>query len=550
MFNQKIKRFMPFIFISLLFFTLGNIFIFKPDYGDLSPSFEFTDNLFLADIPKYFSIAPLFVILLVLTLYYFLVKKDKTFFLSVFLASVLFSETALSISKLYKINKIYKNYRTEYLSQKKNIEKDAIEPVFHLSKEGKNVIVFFLDRGISSFFPYFIEQFPQLQSQYKGFTYFPNTLSYGRNTMNGLPPLVGGYEYTPDKINNRTEELLKDKHNEALKLMPKLFSDAEYSVTVINPSMANYSWANDISIFSDFKDISVMNITNEYKDLYKAEKGITGGIEDEGKLCNKQIKNFSILQGMFPPLRIIFYNTINLNTSLKDYFITNFSPLYFLDKLTASDNSKNTYTFIGNDTPHSPIFLNETFDIPSEPVWSTAGNYDFHDTNVLQDYDVNAAAILQLGRYFEYLQKNALYDNTRIIIVSDHGYDRQYTAFKDFRDPTIPSSFNPLFLFKDFNAGEAPVKTDNSLMTNADTVYLAKKDLNLSQINPYTGKALLPDSKEIIKVYPLSDDKGNNPTYNLSANQFRFNSTCWQIKDNIFEPDNWTSFTYSYGEEN
>lgn len=32
------------------------------------------------------------------------------------------------------------------------------------------------------------------------------------------------------------------------------------------------------------------------------------------------------------------------------------------------------------------------------------------------------AAMLRLGEWFDYLREEGVYDNTRIILVSDHGY--------------------------------------------------------------------------------------------------------------------------------
>lgn len=547
MFDKKVKSILPLLFTTLLFFTLGNIFIFKPDYKDISPSFEFSDNSFLYEIPKYFSLLPVLIILLVVSIYFVLLRKKKTFILTVVLSSILLAEIVPSFMKIKRINKSFKEYQKIYVPQKDITVSRDVEPLFHLSKDNKNVILLFLDRAVSSFFPYIMEQFPELETQFKGFTYYPNTLSYGRNTLNGFPPILGGYEYTPDNINKRKNELLKDKHNEALKVLPTLFSDADYSVTIAEPSMANYHWLNDVSIYDGMKNITATNITGHYTKLYKIEKNIKYASDDSGKYCNKNIKNFSILQGLYPPLRIMFYNTaMESGNYLNDYFLTNFSTLYYLDKLTDSKSTTNNFIFIGNDTPHSPIFLNETFEYPTDPIYTSAGNYEYHDLNVLKDYNVNAASMIQLGKFFEYLQKNDLYDNTRIVVVADHGCGHHYTAFDSFNDATIPSSYNPLLLFKDFASDNTKINIDNTFMTNADTLYLLKEGLNLSDINPYTGNKLIPNEKETVKVYPLSEAKrGNNPTYNMDNTQFMIENPCWEIKENIFDPDNWKQFNYA-----
>ena len=46
---------------------------------------------------------------------------------------------------------------------------------------------------------------------------------------------MGGYEYTPEAMAERDSDLLVKKHNEASLVLSKLFSDKNYSVSLINP---------------------------------------------------------------------------------------------------------------------------------------------------------------------------------------------------------------------------------------------------------------------------------------------------------------------------
>ncbi|MCR5335826.1 MAG: membrane protein insertase YidC, partial [Synergistes sp.] len=116
-----------------------------------------------------------------------------------------------------------------------------------LSKTGKNVIVLMLDRSIGVYVPYIMQEDTALKEQFDGFTYYPNTLSYGTRTNTGSPALFGGYEYTPEEMNKRDTEKLADKQNEALKVMPVIFSEAGYDVTVCDPPYAGYTWIPDLS---------------------------------------------------------------------------------------------------------------------------------------------------------------------------------------------------------------------------------------------------------------------------------------------------------------
>ena len=101
------------------------------------------------------------------------------------------------------------------------------------------------------------------------------------------------------------------------------------------------------------------------------------------------------------------------------------------------------------------------------------GTYKPYSKTEGTDFMANVAALKQLGKYFDFLRQNDVYDNTRIIVVSDHGFGRHFTDFNDFPSPEENSRFNCLFMVKDFNSNE-DLKTDETFMTNADTLFEAK----------------------------------------------------------------------------
>ena len=108
---------------------------------------------------------------------------------------------------------------------------------FPLSTDGKNVIVIMLDRALGAYLPYAFTERPELAKQFSGFKYYPNTLSFGDSTLSGSGALFGGYEYTPFEIDKRTDETRLDKQNEALRVMPILFSSHGYTTTVYDPPL-------------------------------------------------------------------------------------------------------------------------------------------------------------------------------------------------------------------------------------------------------------------------------------------------------------------------
>jgi arylsulfatase A-like enzyme len=141
-----------------------------------------------------------------------------------------------------------------------------------------------------------------------------------------------------------------------------------------------------------------------------------------------------------------------------------------------------------------------------------------------------------LGRWFEYLKTNDVYDNTRIIIVSDHG--RGSADFPgNIRLPNGDSlqSFNALLMVKDFNTEGDPVSSD-IFMTNGDAPILALEGIIDEPVNPFTKIPLRPDKDDgivITTIGAVSTYRHNKYTYNISKNQWLY------VKDNIFDPENW-----------
>ena len=97
-------------------------------------------------------------------------------------------------------------------------------------------------------------------------------------------------------------------------------------------------------------------------------------------------------------------------------------------------------------------------------------------------YQCNMAAMIQLGQWFDYLRENDVYDNTKIIIVSDHGaylsfpgmeFDADNTAkYNVFNDVNL---YKSLLLVKDFDSHE--LTEDPAFMTNADTPAIAFSEI-------------------------------------------------------------------------
>jgi YidC/Oxa1 family membrane protein insertase len=449
------------------------------------------------------------------------------------------------------------NNRTDPSEADKGVGK-----IIRLSKNKKNVIVLMLDRAMGSYIPYLFAERPELQTQFDGFTYYPNTLSFGGSTNFGASALYGGYEYAPWAMNARTDKTLGEKHNEALKVMPALFDGNGYAVTVIEPTYAGYTWIPDLSIYADYPDVKTYNIEHGQMRtaLMDQQKTTLNEIWERNFFCFSIMKISPVLlqypiymEGTYCVQKDNVQYTIGLSESygISTAFLNSYAVLEGLNGITVGEDSdEGVFIMMSNSMTHEPQLLQEPEYVPAQHVDNKAFDEAHTDrftvngrtlrvetTEQMQHYQINMSALIMLGNWFDYLRANGLYDNTRIIIVADHGH-----FLHQYDDLLLGSGrredimgYNPLLLVKDFDSTGFTV--DDRFMTNADVPTLALSGLVEDPVNPFTGKPIDSDAKAEDQYVTISSD------WDIAVNNgTAFSPAQWySVHGNIFDRNNWKS---------
>lgn len=533
-----------------------NYMFFGTERGDMSDQLVY-DNLPVDTARDY--LINLAVLLAIAALLYLLWKK-KEVLVNVAILTLCLATGAMSVINITTIHRDLAEVRD-------NIAEAAEEmPSFSLSKNGQNVIVFMLDRDIGYYVPFLMAEKPELIEQFDGFTFYPNTISFGDYTNAGAAPIFGGYEYTPEEMNKRSDELLVDKHNEALKVMPVLFDEAGYSVTVCDPPYAGYKGTPpDIHIYDEYPSISkyvtqgkyvvpelentVINTRNRNFfcfSLYKIAPLVlqptlyTQGMYNEADALAGQKEDIAAQQTVSDDLLYA--------TGTSSVFQNAYGVLCNLAEITnIRDDDENTFLMIDNDTTHSPLLLQLPDYTPSgivdnhglDPLTRTSllgDTIEFTSARQITHYHADMAAFLQIGKWLDYMRENGVYDNTRIIFVADHGYSQYYPGHRigsEWYEDVL--CFNPVLMVKDFGAtGELTI--DNQFMTNADVPTIAMSDLIDDPVNPFTGLAINSDAKDapyqVVHHVIEWDTRKNNGTTFLPGVWF-------SVHDDLFNTDNW-----------
>ncbi len=425
-------------------------------------------------------------------------------------------------------------------------ETKEVEPILTLSKTEKNVVVFMVDRAISDYFPYIMAEKPELAEQFEGFVYYPNTVSFGQYTIYASAAIFGGYEYMPAQMNARDDMLAVDKQNEALKVLPVLFQEMNYDVTICDPPLAGYREISDLSIYDEYPDMNTYITMGAYV-----------GEEDRfvKRLQDSQERNFfcySLLKAAPLLAQPILYDGGNYfeaakNNTQSPAFMESYSVLSNLPGLTdIREDSAGGFVMINNETAHEPCLLQMPDYVPADSV--SNGAYEdssrftvdgrtmqVDNSYQLEHYHINMATYLQIGKWLDYLKECGVYDNTRIIIVSDHG--RTLGQFEDLQvsEELDVQGYHPILLVKDFNAGEFAVS--DTFMTNADVPMLALEGLVENPVNPFTKNPIDDAAKKEGKLYITTAENYDQEP----GNTIDMTGGVWYTLtgENIFDKSNW-----------
>ncbi|MBQ1896147.1 MAG: membrane protein insertase YidC, partial [Clostridia bacterium] len=601
------KKLMGFLVWALSIMGLINYMAFGKGLGTISSTLMF-ETPPAADIRK--TLINLVILAAAAAVLYIIwTKKYEVAKFSALVISI--ALLFMSVQNMVQINRV----ATDTISQLKvATERVAKLP---LSKKGKNVVLIMMDRATSAYIPFILNEDKALNEQFSGFTYYPNTASFGAHTIFGAPPIWGGYEYTPEEMDKRTGELLKDKYDESLRVLPTMFGNEGYSVAVCDPTLAGYGWIPDLSIYDDLENTeayitignnaienmelyasidkslnrnffcyslfktsplllqpllyndglynaaSIANLSNEATDQLNKEKQNNQNNNDnqtnnnnKNQTNNNQNTQSTQTEALDTDITSQVLDGLTKATGVNSQYLDNLSVMENLDKMTEMSD-KPGFIMLTNELAHRPTLLQEpgyTFEdsVDNSALYKDGkivktdaeGNRITLETaRQVTNYHVNMATMKYLGAWFDYLRANGLYDNTKIIICSDHGW-----CLEQYKDRIIGGKilgeehsnandtmyYNALLLVKDFGAEGAP-QTDNTFMTNADAPIFAVKGTLNSTINPYTKKDLTKQAdKSEIHIsgnHKWEVEENDGTTYTPS--------TYFYVHDNIFDLNNW-----------
>jgi hypothetical protein len=373
----------------------------------------------------------------------------------------------------------------------------AADKPLRFSQTHPNVLMIFLDRFMGSYVESILQSDPQLADRLSGFTWYPRTVSAGENSIAGVHPMLGGYDYTPVEMNARGKPL-RDVSAEAFAILPYNFSKKGYRVNVVGPRGLGFTMAGECSYLA----MDGVSCTHIPPTLARQKAQAMGfPLHD---LATSNYADLLVLLGSMRGAPYALKEVLRVNGPWRPFMDhsagTTFkvwAELQAFGELTSTGASESNFNFVSNILPHEPYFMGENcqplpgqFMVPPEEV-KRRGHASLFS---LQHAIAARCALLSVANYLDYLKSAGVYDNTKIAIVSDHGIvgDVQDTSARAAAGGTQDNIFvrlRPLVLIKEIGAS-GPVRISEQFMPNAEVPRILCAQIG-GCVNPYlNGKPI------------------------------------------------------------
>jgi hypothetical protein len=377
------------------------------------------------------------------------------------------------------------------------------ERPLRFSSTHPNVLILFLDRFMGSYVESIVQTDPALAQRLSGFTWYPRSVAAGQNSIAGIHPLLGGYDYTPIEMNARHAPL-RELSTEAFSILPYNFSKQGYRVNVVRPRGLGFTLAGDCS------GLQMDGVTCTHVPFAvvsrRAEKM---GFELNALTKDSYVDLLTLLgsmRGAPYALKDVLYEKgpwRPFDYKSADTTFGEWARLQALPELSQTDAQEPNLNFIANLLPHEPTFMGEDcrprrerFEVPDEEV-RRRGHISLFS---LQHAIGARCTLMGVADYLDFLKRAGVYDNTRIVIVSDHGIvgpveDRSTRAVAGGTSGKKFVNSRSVLLVKERNA-TGDLRVSEAFMPNAEVPRIVCEEIG-GCVNPYLNdKPIVADGRD------------------------------------------------------
>ena len=465
LFSALFEAFKKFAFSKILtnvviFFAISGIihnFIFVKDYGVLN-GYSIQDLFFIEKgIMLWLVDCIIFFVLCFYGVSYAKKNKDILNFIFIIFLVAGFGRSVYFALK-YKPQEVKIQTQTE--GELPHYNKKAMS----YSKNGKNIVVFFIDALSGDEIFDIQKRNPEVLEKFDGFTNYVNTISISPQTHSSVSSLFGGHDFSVPSKFFQTEGggNLIQKTDIAYEHFFANMKKEGADVTIADPQMTekgcNLNNGNFNCVSSS--DYNSFYLSQNEMNVLKLPSSI-------------EVPLFFEMLSIFNSIQMIFHK--KYSRIMDDIFdfpdISKISLFATLPQISSvEDSSETKVKYLYTLGVHLPNFLNSDCKI--------IGALQLAKNSMEENYYQSAkCSLIFISNFILWLKQNNIYDNTKIIIVSDHGVgfkskyadeilEKQVKKLNQPKDFTYKRTIATL-LVKDYKE-RGSLKADTRLMSNGD----------------------------------------------------------------------------------
>ena len=493
---KKILQAIGFIIMLIVFIYSS---VIPLDLGTLQVNFFSNEGRLAADIMYYIGEASLIIAIIMFSLW-LLNSNYKRYIIG----------GIVLLNAILMVNSLYLSINTKVFFSKE--PKQEIDNKFKnkipFSKNEENVVYFIIDGAQAWYTDSIFNNDKSLKDMYNGFVWYPNTISTSNYTYASVPSMIAGPDYTIANMNLDKEHTIFEKITESTRLFYDKIKSKGYYFTgnslkysaLSHSAIENYlpTWSHDWDKLMD------NNIKNEmwYTRLWENALFSSVPLFIKPKIYNHN--KWLVKNNIMNTNEVDKYNFVRLLPNIS----------------TINDNKKNF------------IYIHSMFNHVPWDYITDEGKF-IRDVHPLK----NQRWFMELfGKWIQWMKANDVYDNTKIILVSDHGaswwhyhgkIERNVPVKWDDEKKASMMEFlrvTPLLMVKDFNA-KGELKYDWRFMCNNDVYDIAFNRENITTNQPIR-------KREIISFYT----KWHN---DLTKRKIYTNDKIFEVKDSVYYLKNW-----------
>ena len=282
----------------------------------------------------------------------------------------------------------------------------SYEPTLNFNVDN-NICVFLLDRLDVKYMTEVLEEYPELNEQLDGFTYYTNNISEYGSTFPSVATMLTQHYYSDGLTFSEYWEEAWAQHS-----VIDMLREEGFTTNLLIDQLSTYGKAETIQDKTDNLREAEEGLKIDFRSMFNA-----AGRLSLGRLSPYLLKNI-FLAGILPSFGNKLFR-LKAGPDAQDPGIGVQSDLDFYEYITenefSANNDKKVFNFIHLNCAHTDL---------DKTVTAHGYHYDEENDRIMEGgnyIDTTRACFEMLNIYFTKMKKLGVYDNSTIILLGDHG---------------------------------------------------------------------------------------------------------------------------------